>query len=536
MVGTAHTVIQNQPVRFDVGLAVMENGAFLSGDMVVEGGRNTIDFSVFKLQHLAVALGISFEGIPSLGFSAALDIADVDSAVALFIDTSDPARSMVAGAVSDITLAKVVDELSGAKDELPDFLRPILEKVGLGGLHSFTADLATYKDALDNYRLDDIRKMFVAGSVELPASSGQIQLIVNQPGRLWYLLDLSNMYHYELVANGTSIDVSLEAQLYVVPEPVNVASLTFQQGFHVFAAIDFLLLQETISVEVMPTKGIGCHVEISQIVIGSDKLFKLSGAGGTGGPKLLLCTFTDAKNPDPAFRVPAFRVSGEAYILGINPEVDIDINADHCHFELKDCTLFGSVFTLKADIGGLDAIAADGSAKVGIDKTIDFGVLGSISIDDTINAGLGFGTRKDGLYAHADFSFTLAGHTYSVVSFDLSIDTGPLADLPGIILQKIKEFLEALFKDVKAWLEYAWKGIVKGFEDVIAVGRVLLDHFKVAWKEAAILMHAVGYAAEEVLKVLVHVFEVAEEEAEKAVDFLFQVIKDCAMTGGLLAA
>lgn len=536
LTATARVTLESQPVRFDVSLAVVENGAFVSGDMVVENDNGTLDFSVFKLKSLAFELGISFEGEPSIGFAAELDVADIDSALAVFIDTVQPSQSMVAGAVSDLSLAKVFDELTGATaSDLPGFLRDVLTQIAVGRLHSFDSDWQTYHDALNHYDLAKIREMFAAGGVNLPADSGQIQLIVNTPDQIWYLLDLSTMYHYEMLRNGGQISVSLEAQLYVVPQPVSIATLTFPQGFHIFADIQFLWIREQIKVEVMPKKGIAFNVEMAPIVIGNDKLFKLTGAQGSGGPSVLLCTFSDATNPEPSYRTPAFMISGEAYLLGIGPQIDIDIRADHCHFELKDTTLGGSTFNLQADIDGIDSINAQGSASVGVNESIDLGPLGTLTIDDTINADLAFGSTGQGIFANASFSFTLASSTHDIARFDLDVDIGPLENLPGILLEKIKQFFVGLFQDAKKWLEYVYQGILKGIEGIEQIGKILRDTFKLAWKQAAIFLQAVGYAAEDVEKMLIAVFDKTVEEAQEIVDFLYNSIKNCAMKSGLLA-
>ncbi|TFF14446.1 hypothetical protein EXW72_04440 [Pseudomonas sp. BCA14] len=537
LTATARTTIESQSVRFDVSLAVVENGAFVSGDMVVEGGKSTIDFSVFKLKALAFELGISFEGEPSIGFAAELDIADIDSSLAVFIDTVQPSQSMVAGAISNLSLAKVFDELTGAvASDLPGFLRDVLTRIAVGGLHSFDSDWQAYHDALNHYDLAKIREMFAAGGINLPTDSGQIQLIVNTPDQEWYLLDLSMMYHYEMQRNGQQISVSLEAQLYVVPQQVSIATLTFPQGFHIFSDIQFLLIREQIKVEVMPNKGIGFNVEMAPIVIGNDKLFKLTGAQGLGGPSVLLCTFSDANNPEPHYRVPAFRISGEAYLLGIGPQIDIDIQTDRCHFEIKDTTFGGSTFNLQADINGIDSINAQGSASVGIDQSIGLGPLGTLTIDDTINAALDFGCTKQEIFANASFSFTVASSTHDIAAFDLDINVGPLGNLPGILLDKIKQFFVGLFQDTKKWLEYVYQGILKGIEGIEQIGRVLRDTFKLAWKQAAIVLQAVGYVAEDVEKMLIAVFNKTAEEAQEIVDFLYNTIKNCAIKSGLLAA
>ncbi|MBV9248738.1 MAG: hypothetical protein JO227_05765, partial [Acetobacteraceae bacterium] len=71
----AVAAIQGQPVQFDVSAVVVENGALFSGSM-----KNTvplhfdIDHVRFHLANVGLVIGIDDEGIPSLGFSANIDI------------------------------------------------------------------------------------------------------------------------------------------------------------------------------------------------------------------------------------------------------------------------------------------------------------------------------------------------------------------------------------------------------------------------------------------------------------------------------
>ena len=304
--------------------------------------------------------------------------------------------------------------------------------------------------------------------------------------------------------------------------------------------IDFILIKDQIKVVVKPDQGIGIDFEMQPITIGPPGLFSITGADGQGGPQLLLSTFADPGNPEPVFRERQFKLSAAADILGINPSIDVEIREGLMHFEIKDKTFFGSKFDLAASITGTDPLTADvsasGSASVGIDKKLDLGPLGSVDFDDTIDASLGFGKGASDVYAHAEFGFTFAGTHHDIAQFNLDIDTGPFADMPGIIIDKIEDLLKDLLKDAKIWLKWVKDKIIQGFETLKEIGEFLAKHFAKTAKEVAILMKDVGYVAHQVLEVLLEAFGMSPEEADKIVNFLFTVLTGCVSGTALIAA
>ena len=555
MTGTADTKIQGQAVQFDAQLLVTENGAFISGDMIVTG-RGTINFSSFKLKELALELGISFEGVPSFGFIAALDFKQFDSSIAVFIDSADPAKSMVAGSVSDITLADIIQSIAGSTAGLPDFLESALKEIGVGGIHGFNADYATYAEALDAYDLTTIQAMFkTAGGISLPSDSAQIQLIVNTKGMLWYLFDLSTMYHYELQADTAkkTINVSLEAQLYVVPQNTQIATITFQEGYNVFGEIDFLIIQDTIQLEYVPQKGIAFYDQLNEIVVGSKNFLVIKAASDQTapritalqhqraqavktGPQLLLCTFTDPSNPDPNFREPAMKISGEIDFLGITDSVLIEYRDEKFNMALSYENPLGTSYDIKAWFNGLQDMGASGSAVIGLDHPFGISGRGSFLLNDNVHASLGFGVSGDTISASASFGVTILGESLNTPSIHLDIDGQSLENIAQYAIKALETALDSFFKDALRWLKALKNGLIEGFKDLEAAAKVLASYFEKTAKEAASLLHAAGYAAEEVLNVLKSVFEKTEEEAKAIVNFLYNVAAGCAMTTGLVTS
>ena len=74
MTGIVTSIIQGQTTVFDFTLAFVENGAFLSG-----GYQGTIDFVIVKISNLVIEIGIDWEGLPTLGFGAQIDVEDFDT-------------------------------------------------------------------------------------------------------------------------------------------------------------------------------------------------------------------------------------------------------------------------------------------------------------------------------------------------------------------------------------------------------------------------------------------------------------------------
>src|SRR5262249_400683 len=158
-----------------------ENGVLISGTM-----QGTIRFSPVQLSNLVLVIGLDFEGIPSLGIAATLDISNFDSSVAIFFDSVDPAKSMVAGAISNVTLLDIARFLAGQQD-IPPGLDTVLGLIGLKELKAFSMP-ASLAPSLDNRDVSAISTAFKQyGSITLPGTSDLVLLVINKRGAVWHL-------------------------------------------------------------------------------------------------------------------------------------------------------------------------------------------------------------------------------------------------------------------------------------------------------------------------------------------------------------
>ncbi|HUO39981.1 MAG TPA: hypothetical protein VMU34_20030, partial [Mycobacterium sp.] len=182
LTGEVLAPIQGQPAQFDVSVLVVENGVLFPGSM-----KNTvpihfdIDHVRFHLANLGLVIGIDDEGIPSLGFCATIDIDRFNGAIAVFLDSTDPAKSMFAGAVSDLTLLDVIEVVAN-QTNLPAPLKDTFDAFGLKSLGAFALPI-TIAHALDHRDLKAIAAAFAQHQVTIPATSEDVLLDVNTAGR-----------------------------------------------------------------------------------------------------------------------------------------------------------------------------------------------------------------------------------------------------------------------------------------------------------------------------------------------------------------
>jgi hypothetical protein len=146
--GNLAAKIQGRPVDFQIEMMLVANGAFFSGSM-----RGAVTFEGLTLSNVALVIGCNWEGIPSLGVACSLTVRDFSSALAIFFDSTDPSRSMLAGAVSDLNLGRGRDADADASSAE---LEHIADQVALLHTKEFVIDGALADD-LDNLKLDRAR-------------------------------------------------------------------------------------------------------------------------------------------------------------------------------------------------------------------------------------------------------------------------------------------------------------------------------------------------------------------------------------------
>jgi hypothetical protein len=554
LTGAITVKIQGQPQTFDVTMLFVPNGAFISADMK---GNASVDFDVFKLSQLALEVGINWEGIPSLGIAATIDVTTFQSSVAIFFNSAEPAQSLVAGSVSDLNLKNVLDTFvntaaneidkvsneSGVKgfiganisknvaDDLDvkklekdildaaSILDGVLSQIALTGTHSFeiSGDLAS---ALDDRKLDLVAgEFFSKGKITIPSGVSETLLVINTKGSIWYLTDLTNLNHYQLKKTGNTITVSLEAQFYCAPQDTSIGTETFLKGFKLNGKIEVLGFEASTTIEVSPYKGVLIDAQMSPIIIYSKTFFSItkeevSGAPvikgpDSGGPRISIATFYQPEETVEEFRLPHFYINGRLEMLGLVEAIFITLTDKGFEFDLKGMLMPFVTFDVNAHFLSLTNLGVGGSLMVGV-GTIDLGPLGKINIETDVDGDLSIQVNGADITATMDASFEFRGDSHEIANFDLDVKTAALSSLPDTLYDKVKDVLEdVLLGNAVKWANDVKNGVITGVDDV---AKVLDKTYKQTAKEAATIMKGAGYAANDVASGLKTAFNASAEE------------------------
>jgi hypothetical protein len=412
-------------------MACVPTGAFFSATMK---GSAPVDCKLFKLSNLALQIGVNWGGVPSLGIAATIDVNRFQSQVAIFFDSTNPSRSLVAGSISNLTLKDVADTLLGAA--LPSAIDEVLSKASLKGTHRFLipGDLA---DELDSRDIAEIAAAFgSAGKIQIPSASEQVVLCVNEPGQAWHLTDLTMMRHYALKKSGNAIEVSVEPQFYFAPQATFIGSISFPQGYYVNAAIDVFGFKGQATVDIRANKGVAVDAQMDKIVLGNEGVFCVCAADGKAGPKVSVSTFAQPDHATPEFRQPHFYVSGRAKLLGIEAVAFANVSTEGIALELKGQLAPGVTFDLDAQFGGSELVV-DGDFEVGI-GTLDLGELGKIKVDTDVEGSLGVRVSGQKVEAAVEASFEFLGNHVQIGRFVLDGSPDALAKVGKTMEKKVK--------------------------------------------------------------------------------------------------
>ena len=465
------TCIQGSKVDFTVIIYALANGFFISGTM---NNKQPICFGPVQLAGLAIELGISFEGLPSVGFSASIDIEGLgQSSLAVLIDSADPAKSMIAGAISDLNLKKIVDGLLGTLDvQVPGWLDGLLAEVSISGssYDRFTvpaANAGAVIEALDNYDAQTISSAFTTyGKLPVfPSSSDGLTLFRDTPGSQWYITSLTGtgesslINHYELSKNSQGgVDVAKEAQFYFVPDPMgsNIGKFYYQPGMMVSGELQFMFLKLDVDVECVLNKGIRVDAQLDPITIGSPSLFSLTAAEGDGGPKVSICTYHRDSEPVAEFKDPHFYVNGKLVILAVTRSMFISISSTGATFDIKgDLIPLLVTGELSGSFDSYSHMKVGGNISAGIGD-IDLGLLGTFKIETGVAAAVDiFVNSNEDFGADLTASFELMGSTHSLGTLTLDVKTQDFTHLPQVFYDAVKKFLTGLFGDAKVWVDAA---------------------------------------------------------------------------------
>lgn len=494
-----HTQVQQQPIEFDVTAVVLEDGVLISGTM-----KGTIKFDAVQLSNLALIIGLDFEGVPSLGIAATLDISTFDTSLAIFFNSTDPVKSLVAGAISNVTLLNIVEELAAQKS-IPAGLGTVLGLIGLKALKAFNMPTSV-APALDNRNISAIADAFKQyGNISIPGSSDRILLIISKQSALWYLTDMSTMQHYSLALAGNTIAVTLQPQLYIAPATTFIGSIQYPQGFDIMAEIDYLLIKAQIKIIINTNQGISADAHIDPITLLNQNFFSITGANGLGGPQLSLATYSQPQLTDPQLRDPHFLLSGNLRLLGADMAgIYILISEHGLIFNITAQVNPLLHVDLKGNFDSLTNISVGGTIVVGINRALNLGQLGSVQVNTNVDGTLTVSYTGKNPSATFLGSFVFQGIQCNVPQLMLDVNTPALQTIGDKLWEQITDIITKLLKDSDQWLKWVHSGIIQGVSQTAEqIGQILASVYHLSADDiASKTKQILGYGISDITKAL----------------------------------
>jgi hypothetical protein len=490
LTGSLTLNVQKQPVTFDLTTAFVPTGAYMSANMK---SPKPIDCGPFKLGNVGIEIGVNWAGLPSLGLTATIDVKNFESSIAIFFDANNPAQSLVAGSVSDLTLKDVVDTMLGSK--ISSSIDDVLDQIRVKGTREFSiaADLA---DELNDWKVAEIASAFQkGGNVQIPSDATQVLVSTNKKGEVWHVTDLLKMRHYALKKNGQKIAVTLETQFYFAPQATAIGTIAFPQGFFLNGAVDIMGWKAEATIDIQANRGVSVDAQMDTISIGKQGLFSISAANGNGGPQLSISTMPQPSHPTPEFRQPHVFINGSVQLLGLKGSVLASLTAKGLILQLEGKLAPGAEFDLDIECSSA-GLTVNGDITIGI-GTIDLGDLGKIKIDTDLEGAIGIkvNAREASLVVEASFSFL--GEDKSLGRITLDTNPDELNRLANTMAKKVEDFLRKEFVDAGKWANAVKNGVVDGVDDT---AKVLTKVYGKSEKEAAAVAKDIGKGAKSVGK------------------------------------
>ena len=167
----------------------------------------------------------------------------------MLFDSTDPSKSLLAGAISDVSLADIANGL--AEGDIPKEIEDVLDDIEITGTRPFNIPYDEIADDLDERDLEATVAAFKKyGEVTLSGSADQVLQVVGAPGKQWNITDMANnLRHYQLERKGDQVQVSLNPQFYLAPAGAQMGRMVFPQGYFVTGTLNILGLKWTSYVE-----------------------------------------------------------------------------------------------------------------------------------------------------------------------------------------------------------------------------------------------------------------------------------------------
>lgn len=485
LTGRMTVTIQKQPQIFDVTTVLAPGGAFLSANMT---GAAAIQCGPIALSQLGLVIGVNWGGIPSLGISAAIAARNFHSSVAIFFDSTDPSKSLVAGSLSDTTLRDVAAVLVGDATRGP--IDDILARIGVRGTQRFEVpgDLA---DELDNLEFAPIAAAFAAAAkITIPADASLLTVVPLKKARSWHLTDRLTMRHYSLERAGQAIAVTIAPQFYFAPQATALGTVRFPQGYYVNAAIDILGFTASATIEVSIYRGISIEATMDPITVGDGRLYRISSADGKTGPALSIASFTQPNHPIEAFRPPHCFIDGGITLLGVTSAVRASVTTRGIELTLSGPLAPMTTFDIDARLGK-GGFAGAGQIVVSV-GSFDLGPLGKVKLDTRVECGVEIDIDAADATVVVDADFVFMGEPLAIPEFELAVTSDALAKISRTIADRVEARLRDEFKSADRWARALASGALDGVDDA---EKVLQDSFGKSQAAAKATLKAANDAA-----------------------------------------
>lgn len=535
LTGSLIAKIQKQPCTFDVAMSLVQSGMYLGGTM-----KGTVKFQDLSISNLALMFGMNWGGIPTLGVAGMLNFPNFSGSVAILFDANNPGKSLLAGSISDLSLLDIFTDIANAKSP-PKNIAKALDNIGFEGTKPFTMP-ASCADALDNQDLSKVAPAFKKnGAVTLSTASDQVMVITKKKGSSWHVTDMANnMTHYQLTKTSKGIRVTLDTQLYVAPEPTQIGTLQFNQGFFLNGTLNILGLKWTSMVNINPRKGIAVDTYTNKaLVIYKKQFFALSDLEGKKGPRLSLSTYNQPKASVPEFRKPHFYLNGRIAFLGLEvAKTFVEITEHGFKFDIEQnrglsigCSSISATvaagFKLNGSFDSIQNFDAGGGVtllikgKVSLGKLMKLGKavpaldkMGTIQLNLGAKGELDVGHGKTKTFAKFEGSFVFQKSSFSFQK-NLSVNDKSLEKIADVVYDEIKDALKELINTAEEWVEAVGKGLIEGVKEIEKVGEVLKDVYGKTAEDAAKLLHNVGKEFDEIGKALNKAYKQSTKDVAK---------------------
>ncbi|WP_257264418.1 hypothetical protein [Endozoicomonas sp. ONNA2] len=527
LTGQLTVKIQKQPVNFNMAMSLLPGGIYFAGSAL-----GSLHFGNIKLSNMGLAMGINWGGIPSLGIAAQIDTKRFSSSIAVIADSTDPSKSVLAGSISQLSLADITEEFAKVA-HLPKEVNQAFKSIKLRSVRTFSITANTVS-ALDSKDHEAVSNAFSHEGVVIPASAEMLLIVVRKQGRIWSLTDMSEgMRHYTVTLKDKMLEVAVTPQVYIAPIGARMGELTFTQGYYLSGCLQILGERWATQVEISDRKGIAATSYITKpIQIASKDFFRFSDYDDKKGPMISLSSFKQPKHEIKALRNPHIALSGRLRLLGQESATLANITAkgvviiveSDTSITLKENFIQGRYdldWKIEGSLGSLTDMFLSGAIHFLLNGKFELARLlnvkadlGKLKIKTSASTDLEMGYQNNKAYIELDGRFTFAGEHFSF-NIEASAKNTQLDKLGKLVLNEIKTIVADLYDTAEEWLNALDDGVIEISKAAGSVGKALKSGYKQTSKETTRLLNKSGRTAEEIGNELKHGFNTSAQGAAK---------------------